>query len=239
MISRMAHRLVWLSLLVSMLAIGCGDESSNVDAGAMDAGIDATVGVDAARSDDAATGEDAATDDAGAVDGGATEDAAPTDPDAGTDASSPRDAAMGSDAGCPAPVCPTPPPGCTWFGATTCSCGTLECPPPTGPCEGPGTTPCRGTELCLYPSGTCGGIGMCRMVPGPCPDVFMPVCGCDGVTYSNDCEAYSNEVSVAFDGECPDPPDCRTVGCPIGESCQGCLGFMGINYVCLPDGSIC
>ena len=33
--------------------------------------------------------------------------------------------------------------------------------------------------------------------------IFQPVCGCDGLTYSNQCVAESAGVDVMSDGECP------------------------------------
>jgi hypothetical protein len=35
-----------------------------------------------------------------------------------------------------------------------------------------------------------------------CLDVYKPVCGCDGLTYSNSCYAYIAGVKSYTDGEC-------------------------------------
>jgi len=37
---------------------------------------------------------------------------------------------------------------------------------------------------------------------GVCPDVWVPVCGADGQTYGNLCEANLAEVEVEYEGEC-------------------------------------
>ena len=44
--------------------------------------------------------------------------------------------------------------------------------------------------------------GACKAKPEICPDIFQPVCGCNGETYPNACDAARAGVSVDHPGEC-------------------------------------
>lgn len=47
-----------------------------------------------------------------------------------------------------------------------------------------------------------GGSGVCITRPRICPEIYIPVCGCDGKTYPNDCQAERAGVSVLHRGAC-------------------------------------
>ena len=75
-----------------------------------------------------------------------------------------------------------------------------------------------------------------------CPEVYEPVCGVDGVTYSNSCFAGLENVQVAYEGECgpenafAEPrvctreynPVCGADGVTYGNPCMA--GDMQIEY---------
>ncbi|HZN58905.1 MAG TPA: Kazal-type serine protease inhibitor domain-containing protein [Planctomycetota bacterium] len=93
-----------------------------------------------------------------------------------------------------------------------------------GDCNNPGG--CLGNEecdpgsYCLRSEGACDDPGQCTPMPDACPKILDPVCGCDGVTYSNDCLAGVAGVSVAYRGECLQGAVCNSNGeCDPEEYC--------------------
>ena len=64
---------------------------------------------------------------------------------------------------------------------------------------------CGPHEFCQRPAGICffpDIEGTCTKVPFVCSRLYLPVCGCDGKTYGNDCERQQAKVSLAHAGKC-------------------------------------
>ena len=67
--------------------------------------------------------------------------------------------------------------------------------------------PCPSGQFCQLENGSCRAKslfwnGVCAPIPEMCSQVMDPVCTCDGVTYSNACEAHSAHENVISDGRC-------------------------------------
>ncbi|MCG8555851.1 MAG: hypothetical protein MJD61_11280 [Proteobacteria bacterium] len=103
----------------------------------------------------------------------------------------------------------------------TCGAGTVACTEKAclQECGGLAGVPCPAGQYCKIQPGVCLVIadvgGLCEPLPTVCTDHVEPVCGCDGTTYGNPCEAAAAGASIAGTGAC---------GGGLPKACGGWLG---------------
>ncbi len=110
-------------------------------------------------------------------------------------------------------------------------------------CGGPRGVACGDGEFCeTHPGCDAMAAGSCEAIPQVCTDEIDPVCGCDGKTYSNDCERRAAGVTLEFRGECSEPPiACDANGaCADGSYCHRRDGVCDTHPgVCTPQPDAC
>ena len=80
-------------------------------------------------------------------------------------------------------------------------------------CGGPNKITCNSALYCQLPAGQCGApdvAGTCSKAPDFCMRVSRPVCGCNGKTYPNECEARKARVAIDSTGACKKATDGTT-----------------------------
>jgi len=97
------------------------------------------------------------------------------------------------------------------------------------------TTSCGDDQFCDVDPATCGGpqgSGTCEQRPEVCTDDCPGVCGCDGMSYCNACDAQAAGVDVSSDESCLEEEPCN----PQDAQAVGpCDAFFGTAW----DGSQC
>ncbi|MET0340055.1 MAG: Kazal-type serine protease inhibitor family protein [Polyangiales bacterium] len=108
-------------------------------------------------------------------------------------------------------------------------------------CGSRGLPACGKAEFCQFDAGTCGELdrpGVCTPRPQACIEIFRPVCGCDGKTYGNSCQAAAAGVSVDQEGACEPQPEEVLCGGIVGRACPG-AGTCVFEDPCPPGAKNC
>jgi hypothetical protein len=141
----------------------------------------------------------------------------------------------------------------TTVGFSATKTGTNYLPSVVSPIEPPRTCgtiaglTCRAGEYCAIAAGSCqiaDAAGVCTARPSACTADVVPVCGCDGNTYTNACQAALAGVNIDHSGECVLATCGGITGalCHAGEYCAADVGTCLISDwagTCQPMPEVC
>ncbi len=119
-----------------------------------------------------------------------------------------------------------------------CPLGSVNCNPYCSTSSSSSSSSSGGGNSCKCPDGLRYDNVSMQCVNGliPCPLVYLPVCGCNGMTYGNACEAYNAGVKSFTNGACQTSSSggsgisClgNTVICANGNTPTCSMGFVGM-----------
>jgi len=94
---------------------------------------------------------------------------------------------------------------------------------------------------CQKPDGKCSSEGNCSILPTDCSKFPAKiVCGCDGINYTNPCEAALHGVSVDIYGPCQANNSCESnTNCRPGQYCAKVETMCADEGLCLPLPDLC
>jgi hypothetical protein len=93
-------------------------------------------------------------------------------------------------------------------------------------CGGFANVKCPDGQACRFPAAQCGTAdlaGTCVAVPSTCQEAGPQVCGCDGITYANECQLLKAGVRAAKAGACQDAQE--PAACKGNADCTGTSNF--------------
>lgn len=113
---------------------------------------------------------------------------------------------------------------------------------PKIPCGGLAGLTCPDGQACQIDVGTCDvadGSGVCVPQPDACGTAGPAVCGCDGETYANKCEAFLAGTSISAFGACVGFGCSGSADCGESEFCRKKPGACDDIGQCKPAPSSC